>query len=138
MVLMCFSYVNIMERLLEPERMIVFRVPWVDDRGETNVNRGFRVQFSQALGPCRGGIRFHPLMNLSIAKFLGFEQVMEYSGVVLFNFSCNSLCKSFVKISSSFSILCFSLHSTWTVLLPNYFALIRCFISNNRRVLSAL
>ncbi|XP_017978980.1 PREDICTED: NADP-specific glutamate dehydrogenase isoform X2 [Theobroma cacao] len=70
-------YVSIMERLLEPERMIVFRVPWVDDRGETHVNRGFRVQFSQALGPCRGGIRFHPTMNLSIAKFLGFEQTLK-------------------------------------------------------------
>nr|CAN69269.1 hypothetical protein VITISV_043645 [Vitis vinifera] len=67
-------YVNIMERLLEPERMILFRVPWVDDRGETHVNRGFRVQFNQTLGPCRGGIRFHSSMNLSIAKFLGFEQ----------------------------------------------------------------
>ncbi|KAG2304976.1 hypothetical protein Bca4012_063879 [Brassica carinata] len=70
-------YVNIMERLLEPERMIVFRVPWVDDRGETHVNRGFRVQFNQALGPCRGGIRFHPSMNLSIAKFLGFQQTLK-------------------------------------------------------------
>uniref|UniRef100_A0A2P2MTW8 Uncharacterized protein MANES_04G137500 n=1 Tax=Rhizophora mucronata TaxID=61149 RepID=A0A2P2MTW8_RHIMU len=69
-------YVNIMERLLEPERMIIFRVPWVDDRGETHVNRGFRVQFNQALGPCRGGIRFHPSVNLSIVKFLGFEQVL--------------------------------------------------------------
>ncbi|XWS12045.1 hypothetical protein CRYUN_Cryun37aG0056900 [Craigia yunnanensis] len=67
-------YVNIMERLLELERMIVFRVPWVDDRGETHINRGFRVHFNQALGPCRGGIRFHPKMDLSIAKFLGFEQ----------------------------------------------------------------
>lgn len=76
--LLCFSYVNIMERLLEPERVIIFRVPWVDDRGETHVHRGFRVQFNQALGPCRGGIRFHPLMTLSIAKFLGFEQVLEY------------------------------------------------------------
>ncbi|KAI4355538.1 hypothetical protein L6164_004299 [Bauhinia variegata] len=70
-------YVNIMERLLEAERMIVFRVPWVDDRGETHVNRGFRVQFNQALGPCRGGIRFHPSMNSSIAKFLGFEQTLK-------------------------------------------------------------
>ncbi|XP_010462012.1 PREDICTED: NADP-specific glutamate dehydrogenase-like [Camelina sativa] len=70
-------YVNIMERLLEPERMIVFRVPWIDDRGETHVNRGFRVQFNQALGPCRGGIRFHPSMNLSIAKFLGFQQTLK-------------------------------------------------------------
>ncbi|THG15030.1 hypothetical protein TEA_013936 [Camellia sinensis var. sinensis] len=70
-------YVNIMERLLEPERMILFRVPWVDDRGEANVNRGFRVQFNQTLGPCRGGLRFHPLMNLSIAKFLGFQQTLK-------------------------------------------------------------
>ncbi|XP_022721492.1 NADP-specific glutamate dehydrogenase-like isoform X2 [Durio zibethinus] len=70
-------YVNIMERLLEPERMIVFRVPWVDDKGETHVNRGFRVHFNQALGPCRGGIRFHQKMNLSIAKFLGFEQTLK-------------------------------------------------------------
>ncbi|KAB1218452.1 NADP-specific glutamate dehydrogenase [Morella rubra] len=70
-------YVNIMERLLEPERVIIFRVPWVDDRGETHVHRGFRVQFNQALGPCRGGIRFHPLMTLSIAKFLGFEQTLK-------------------------------------------------------------
>lgn len=70
-------YVNIMERLLEPERMIIFRVPWVDDRGETHVNRGFRVHFNQALGPCRGGIRFHPKMNLSVAKFLGFQQTLK-------------------------------------------------------------
>ncbi|XP_047338763.1 NADP-specific glutamate dehydrogenase isoform X2 [Impatiens glandulifera] len=70
-------YVNMMERLLEPERMIVFRVPWVDDRGETHVNRGFRVQFNQSLGPCRGGLRFHPSMNLSIAKFLGFQQTLK-------------------------------------------------------------
>ncbi|GAB4850410.1 hypothetical protein Ancab_029714 [Ancistrocladus abbreviatus] len=70
-------YVNIMERLLEPERTIIFRVPWADDRGETHVNRGFRVLFNQSLGPCRGGIRFHPSMNLSIAKFLAFEQTMK-------------------------------------------------------------
>ncbi|KAF8393493.1 hypothetical protein HHK36_021737 [Tetracentron sinense] len=69
-------YVHILERLLEPERMVVFRVPWVDDKGETQVNRGFRGQFSQVLGPCRGGLRYHPSMNLSIAKFLGFEQVL--------------------------------------------------------------
>ena len=72
-----------MERLLEPERMIIFRVPWVDDRGEAHVNRGFRVQFNQTLGPCRGGLRFHPSMNLSIAKFLGFQQVQIFSGFVL-------------------------------------------------------
>lgn len=67
-----------MERLLEPERMLLFRVPWVDDRGETHVNRGFRVHFNQSLGPSRGGIRFHPSMNLSIAKFLAFEQVILF------------------------------------------------------------
>lgn len=67
-----------MERLLEPERMLIFRVPWVDDRGETHVNRGYRIHFNQTLGPCRGGLRFHPSMNLSIAKFLAFEQVFFY------------------------------------------------------------
>ncbi|KAI0513549.1 hypothetical protein KFK09_009574 [Dendrobium nobile] len=71
------QYAHILERLLEPERMIIFRVPWVDDRGETHVNRGFRVLFSQVLGPCRGGLRFHPSMNLSIAKFIAFEQTMK-------------------------------------------------------------
>lgn len=69
--------VNTMERLLEPERTIIFRVPWVDDRGETHVNRGFRVHFNQTLGPCRGGLRFHPSMNLGIAKFLSFEQTFK-------------------------------------------------------------
>ncbi|KAL3632905.1 hypothetical protein CASFOL_025889 [Castilleja foliolosa] len=69
--------VNTMERLLEPERTIIFRVPWVDDRGEAHVNRGFRVHFNQTLGPCRGGLRFHPSMNLSIAKFLGFQQTLK-------------------------------------------------------------
>lgn len=68
-----------MERLLEPERMLIFRVPWVDDRGETHVNRGYRIHFNQTLGPCRGGLRFHPSMNLSIAKFLAFEQVFFYN-----------------------------------------------------------
>ncbi|KAM0873635.1 hypothetical protein ACQ4PT_037929 [Festuca glaucescens] len=71
------QYVQILERLLEPERCFVFRVPWIDDRGEAHVNRGFRVQFSQALGPCRGGLRFHPSINLSVAKFLAFEQTLK-------------------------------------------------------------
>uniref|UniRef100_A0A0D9V206 glutamate dehydrogenase (NADP(+)) n=1 Tax=Leersia perrieri TaxID=77586 RepID=A0A0D9V206_9ORYZ len=71
------QHVQILERLLEPERCFIFRVPWVDDRGETHVNRGFRVQFSQALGPCRGGLRFHPSMTLSVAKFLAFEQTLK-------------------------------------------------------------
>ncbi|XP_047960199.1 NADP-specific glutamate dehydrogenase [Salvia hispanica] len=69
--------VNTMERLLEPERTVIFRVPWIDDRGETHVNRGYRVHFNQALGPCRGGLRFHPSMTLSIAKFLSFEQTFK-------------------------------------------------------------
>uniref|UniRef100_A0A0D3EQ53 glutamate dehydrogenase (NADP(+)) n=1 Tax=Oryza barthii TaxID=65489 RepID=A0A0D3EQ53_9ORYZ len=71
------QHVQILERLLEPERCFIFRVPWVDDRGEAHVNRGFRVQFSQALGPCRGGLRFHPSMTLSVAKFLAFEQTLK-------------------------------------------------------------
>lgn len=71
------NYVSMMERLLEPERTIIFRVPWVDDRGETHVNRGFRIHFNQTLGPCRGGLRFHSSMNLSIAKFLSFEQTLK-------------------------------------------------------------
>lgn len=100
--LICFSYVNIMERLLEPERIIIFRVPWVDDRGETHVNRGFRVQFNQALGPCRGGIRFHQSMTLSIAKFLGFEQVLEYFWCSYYLtsfllFTVQSSCQNFIK-----------------------------------------
>jgi glutamate dehydrogenase (NADP+) len=65
--------------MVEPERVIIFRVPWVDDKGEAHVNRGFRVQFNQALGPYKGGLRFHPSVNLSVMKFLAFEQVLIYS-----------------------------------------------------------
>ncbi|MFB8386376.1 NADP-specific glutamate dehydrogenase [Microbacterium sp. NPDC055910] len=68
---------GIVERLVEPERQILFRVPWVDDSGRLRVNRGFRVQFSSVLGPYKGGLRFHPSVNLSIVKFLGFEQVFK-------------------------------------------------------------
>jgi glutamate dehydrogenase (NADP+) len=68
---------GILERLVEPERQILFRVPWVDDGGRLQVNRGFRVQFSSVLGPYKGGLRFHPSVNLSIVKFLGFEQVFK-------------------------------------------------------------
>ncbi len=70
---------GVIERLVEPERMIMFRVPWVDDNGKTQVNRGFRVQFNSAIGPYKGGIRFHPSVNLSIIKFLGFEQIFKNS-----------------------------------------------------------
>ena len=68
---------GILERLVEPERQIIFRVPWVDDAGRLQVNRGFRVQFSSVLGPYKGGLRFHPSVNLSIIKFLGFEQIFK-------------------------------------------------------------
>jgi glutamate dehydrogenase (NADP+) len=70
---------GIFERILEPERQIMFRVPWVDDRGEVRVNRGYRVEFSSAIGPYKGGLRFHPSVNLSIIKFLGFEQIFKNS-----------------------------------------------------------
>jgi glutamate dehydrogenase (NADP+) len=70
---------KILERLVEPERVIMFRVPWLDDRGEIQVNRGFRVQFNSAIGPYKGGLRFHPTVNLSILKFLGFEQIFKNS-----------------------------------------------------------
>ncbi len=67
----------LLERICEPERQIIFRVPWTDDKGVTHVNRGFRVQFNSALGPYKGGLRFHPSVNLGIIKFLGFEQIFK-------------------------------------------------------------
>ena len=69
----------ILERIVEPERVVMFRVPWLDDQGRVKVNRGMRVQFSSALGPYKGGLRFHPSVNLSIIKFLGFEQIFKNS-----------------------------------------------------------
>ncbi|HEU4603339.1 MAG TPA: Glu/Leu/Phe/Val dehydrogenase dimerization domain-containing protein, partial [Steroidobacteraceae bacterium] len=68
---------KIIERICEPERQIIFRVPWQDDRGEVHINRGFRVQFNSALGPYKGGLRFHPSVYLGIIKFLGFEQIFK-------------------------------------------------------------
>ena len=70
---------GVLERIVEPERQVIFRVPWVNDAGEMVVNRGFRVQFNSAIGPYKGGIRFHPTVNLSILKFLAFEQVFKNS-----------------------------------------------------------
>ena len=67
----------LLERLVEPERIISFRVPWVNDKGEIIVNRGFRVQFNGTIGPYKGGLRFHPTVNQSIMKFLAFEQVFK-------------------------------------------------------------
>ena len=69
----------ILERITEPDRQIMFRVPWVDDKGQVQVNTGFRVQFNSAIGPYKGGLRFHPSVNLGIIKFLGFEQVFKNS-----------------------------------------------------------
>jgi glutamate dehydrogenase (NADP+) len=74
-----YEAANILERIVEPERMIVFRVPWTDDQNRVQVNRGFRVQFNSAIGPYKGGLRFHPSVNQSILKFLGFEQVFKNS-----------------------------------------------------------
>lgn len=70
---------GLLERMVEPERVIMFRVPWVDDQGQTHVNRGYRIQMSSAIGPYKGGLRFHPSVNLSILKFLAFEQVFKNS-----------------------------------------------------------
>ena len=69
----------LLERMVEPERVLMFRVPWLDDKGNTQVNRGYRVEFNSAIGPYKGGLRFHPSVNLSILKFLGFEQVFKNS-----------------------------------------------------------
>ena len=70
---------NILDRIIEPERVIIFRVPWKDDRGTIHVNRGYRVEFNSAIGPYKGGLRFHPSVNLGILKFLGFEQIFKNS-----------------------------------------------------------
>ena len=69
----------LLERLVEPERQIKFRVPWVDDKGQVQVNTGYRVQFNSAIGPYKGGLRLHPSVNLGIIKFLGFEQIFKNS-----------------------------------------------------------
>jgi glutamate dehydrogenase (NADP+) len=74
-----YQHARILDRLTEPDRVIIFRVAWVDDRGDIQVNRGFRVQFNNAIGPYKGGLRFHPSVNLSVLKFLGFEQIFKNS-----------------------------------------------------------
>lgn len=74
-----YQGLNLLERMVEPERTIMFKVPWLDDKGNIQVNRGFRVEFNSAIGPYKGGLRFHPSVNLSILKFLGFEQVFKNS-----------------------------------------------------------
>lgn len=74
-----YKKAKILERIVEPERTIMFRVPWLDDKGEVQVNRGYRIEFNSAIGPYKGGLRFHPSVNLSILKFLGFEQIFKNS-----------------------------------------------------------
>lgn len=74
-----YADAKLLERICEPERQIIFRVPWVDDSGEVQINRGFRVEFNSALGPYKGGLRFHPSVNLGVVKFLGFEQIFKNS-----------------------------------------------------------
>jgi glutamate dehydrogenase (NADP+) len=74
-----YKQAKILDRIIEPERTIIFRVPWLDDKGEIQVNRGYRVEFNSAIGPYKGGLRFHPSVNLSILKFLGFEQIFKNS-----------------------------------------------------------
>jgi glutamate dehydrogenase/leucine dehydrogenase len=74
-----YLHSNILDRLVEPERVIMFRVPWIDDNGNVKVNRGYRVEFNSAIGPYKGGLRFHPSVNLGILKFLGFEQIFKNS-----------------------------------------------------------
>ena len=73
----------VLERMTEPERIIMFRVPWINDKGEVVVNRGYRIQFNSLIGPYKGGLRFHPSVNLSILKFLGFEQIFKNALTVL-------------------------------------------------------
>ncbi len=74
-----YMQAKVLERMVEPERVILFRVPWRNDRGEVEINKGFRVEFNSAIGPYKGGLRFHPSVNLGILKFLGFEQVLKNS-----------------------------------------------------------
>ena len=74
-----YEKIGLLDRFVEPDRIIMFRVPWVDDKGQVQVNRGYRVQFNNAIGPYKGGLRLHPSVNLSVIKFLGFEQVLKNS-----------------------------------------------------------
>ncbi|MGC9331539.1 MAG: NADP-specific glutamate dehydrogenase [Bacteroidales bacterium] len=74
-----YKEAKVLERIVEPERVIIFRVPWMDDKGETHINRGYRIEMNSAIGPYKGGLRFHPTVNLSILKFLAFEQVFKNS-----------------------------------------------------------
>src|SRR5699024_9986992 len=96
---------NILERLIEPERIITFRVPWIDDEGKPQVNRGYRVQFNSAIGPYKGGLRFHPTVNLSVMKFLALTQIFKNSLTIsgLIPMSQQGILVSVVKKSDTYS-----------------------------------
>ena len=72
-----FEAAAIIERIIEPDRIVIFKIPWEDDQGKVHINLGYRIQFNSAIGPYKGGLRFHPSVNLSILKFLGFEQIFK-------------------------------------------------------------
>src|SRR4030066_905438 len=74
-----YKHAKILERIAEPERTIIFRVPWLDEKGDIQINRGFRIEMNSAIGPYKGGLKFHPTVNLGILKFLAFEQVLKNS-----------------------------------------------------------
>ena len=74
-----YEKIGLLDRFVEPDRIIMFRVPWIDDNGQVQVNRGYRVQFNNAIGPYKGGLRLHPTVNLGVIKFLGFEQIFKNS-----------------------------------------------------------
>ena len=101
-----FERAKLIERLVEPDRILTFRVPWADDKGEIHVNLGYRVQFNNAIGPYKGGIRFHPSVNLSILKFLGFEQT--------FKNALTTLPMGGAKGGSDFSMVCADLSTVAT------------------------
>ena len=84
---------KVLERIAEPERVIIFRVPWLNDKGEIEINRGYRVQMNSAIGPYKGGLRFHPSVNLGVLKFLAFEQV--------FKNSLTSTCRPVISVSAA-------------------------------------
>ena len=112
-----FEKAKIVERIVEPERIITFRVPWVDDKGEVQVNLGYRVQFNSAIGPYKGGLRFHSSVNLSILKFLGFEQTFK-NALPMWTFQLATLAWVAERLDTSLACIRSSLHSSMPQPLP--------------------